>query len=72
MATSKTKAGRKLSSLHRTPTGTGAKGAAGLLVSTGGRSLQGKPMAITVRPRTLKAVARQPGPMTTLIETYST
>ena len=70
MATSKTKSGRKLSSRHRTRTGTGAKGAGGLLVSTGGRSLPGKPMAITVRPRTLKAVARQPGPMTALIEIY--
>jgi len=70
MATSKTKSGRQTSSLHRARAGTGAEQTAGLLVSTSGRSLQGKPMAITVRPKTLEVVARQLGAMTILIETY--
>jgi hypothetical protein len=70
MAVSKTKSARLPSSLSRARAGTGGEGTAALLIRVGGRSPKAKPMAITVRPRTMKAVASQPGPMTALIETY--
>ena len=70
MAVSRTKSARQPSSLSRARAGTGGEGTTALLIGAGGRSPKAKPMAITVRPRTMQAVARQPGPMTALIETY--
>jgi hypothetical protein len=70
MAVSRTKSARQPSSLSRARAGTGGEGTTALLIGAGGRSPKAKPMAITVRPRTMQAVACQPGPMTALIETY--
>lgn len=70
MAVSRTKSARHPTSLSRGHAGIAGEGTTAVLIGVGGRSPKAKPMAITVRPRTMKAVARQPGPMTALIETY--
>ena len=70
MAISNMKPGRAAGLSRRTHAGAGGERVTALLVSTGGPSLKAKSVAIAVRPKTLKAVAGQPGPMTALIETY--
>ncbi len=70
MAMSKIKSARTADAPHRNRAGAGVKRATALLVDAGGPLPEAKPVAILIQAKTLKAVAGQPGPMATLIETY--